>query len=109
MVEGTKKWGIGEKVPIDLPAPAASSFGEVSDFTDQLPLLAIGGFGQGSTTMVPLHMAMVASTIANGGVDDEAACGRRNARSRWWCVEPDDAVGVEDADFVVDRRDVDRR
>jgi peptidoglycan glycosyltransferase len=68
MVEGTKKWGIGEKVPIDLPGPAASSFGEVADFTNQLPLLAIGGFGQGSTTMVPLHMAMVASTIANGGV-----------------------------------------
>jgi peptidoglycan glycosyltransferase len=68
MVEGTKKWGIGEKVPIDLPGPAASSFGEVADFTKQLPLLAIGGFGQGSTTMVPLHMAMVASTIANGGV-----------------------------------------
>ena len=68
MVAGTKKWGIGEKVPIDLPAPAASSFGEVSDFTNQLPLLAIGGFGQGSTTMVPMHMAMVASTIANGGV-----------------------------------------
>ena len=68
MVDGTKKWGIGEKVPIDLPAPAASSFGEVADFTDQLPLLAIGGFGQGSTTMVPLHMAMVASTIANAGV-----------------------------------------
>ena len=68
MVAGTKKWGIGEKVPIDLPAPAASSFGEVSDFTDQLPLLAIGGFGQGSTTMVPMHMAMVASAIANGGV-----------------------------------------
>lgn len=68
MVDGTKKWGIGEKIPIDLPSPAASGFGEVSDFTDQLPLLAIGGFGQGSTTMVPLHMAMVASTVANGGV-----------------------------------------
>ncbi|HEY4609577.1 MAG TPA: penicillin-binding protein 2 [Ilumatobacteraceae bacterium] len=68
MVDATKKWGIGEPVPIDLPAPASSSFGEVSDFTDNLPLLAIGGFGQGSTTMVPLHMAMVASTIANGGV-----------------------------------------
>jgi len=68
MVDATKKWGIGEPVPIDLPAPASSNFGEVSDFTDNLPLLAIGGFGQGSTTMVPLHMAMVASTIANGGV-----------------------------------------
>ncbi len=68
MVEGTKKWGIGEQIPIDLPAPVASGFGEVTDFTDQLPLLAIGGFGQGSTTMVPVHMAMIASTIANGGV-----------------------------------------
>jgi peptidoglycan glycosyltransferase len=68
MTEGVKKWGIGEKVPIDLPAPAASFFGEASDFKDQLPLLAIGGFGQGSTAMVPLHMAMVASTVANGGV-----------------------------------------
>jgi peptidoglycan glycosyltransferase len=68
MVDGVKKWGVGEKVPIDLPAPAASFFGEVSDFTERLPLLAIGGFGQGSTTMVPLHMAMVASTVANGGV-----------------------------------------
>jgi peptidoglycan glycosyltransferase len=68
MVEGTKKWGIGENVPIDLPGAAASRFGEVADFTEQLPLLAIGGFGQGSDTMVPLHMAMVASTVANGGV-----------------------------------------
>jgi peptidoglycan glycosyltransferase len=68
MVDGTKKWGVGEPIPFDLPGSAASSFGEISDFTDQLPLLAIGGFGQGSTTMVPLHMAMVASTIANGGV-----------------------------------------
>lgn len=67
MVDGTKAWGIGEKVPIDLPASASSTFGEVVDFTDQLPLLAIGGFGQGSDAMVPLHMAMVASTVANGG------------------------------------------
>jgi peptidoglycan glycosyltransferase len=44
-----------------------SFFGEVEDFTDSLPLLAIGGFGQGNDLMVPLHMAMVASTVANGG------------------------------------------
>jgi penicillin-binding protein A len=67
MVAGTKAWGIGEPLPIDLPGAVASSFGEVDDFTDALPLLAIGGFGQGSDVMVPLHMAMVASTVANGG------------------------------------------
>jgi peptidoglycan glycosyltransferase len=67
MVAGTDAWGIGERLPIDLPGAVASSFGEVSDFTDRLPLLAIGGFGQASDVMVPLHMAMVASTVANGG------------------------------------------
>jgi len=68
MVNGTKAWGIGEKVPIDLPAPAASYFGDAANFTQNLPLLAIGGFGQGDDTMVPMQMAMVAATVANGGV-----------------------------------------
>ncbi|MEX0846340.1 MAG: penicillin-binding protein 2 [Ilumatobacteraceae bacterium] len=67
MVDGTKAWGVGDRIPIDLPGSVSSFFGEVEDFTDQLPLLAIGGFGQANDTMVPLHMAMVASTIANGG------------------------------------------
>ena len=67
MVAGTEAWGIGERVPIDLPGSVASSFGEVEDFTEQLPLLAIGGFGQANDVMVPVHMAMVAAAIANGG------------------------------------------
>ena len=67
MVDGTKAWGIGERIPIDLPGAVASSFGEVEDFTDSLPLLAIGGFGQANDVMVPLHMAMVAGAVANGG------------------------------------------
>lgn len=67
MVEGTKRWGIGERLPFDLPGAVASSFGEAAEFTDNLPLLAIGGFGQGNDTMVPLHMAMVAATVANQG------------------------------------------
>jgi peptidoglycan glycosyltransferase len=67
MVAGTDEWGIGERLPIDLPRPVASVFGEAADFTDELPLLAIGGFGQGNDQMVPLHMAMVAATVANKG------------------------------------------
>ena len=71
MVDGVRAWGIGEEIPIDLPGAVASNFekagSEAIDFAQNLPLLAIGGFGQANDTMVPLHMCMVAATVANGG------------------------------------------
>lgn len=67
MVAGTEAWGIGEELPIDLPRAAASTFGNTDDLDQKLPLLAIRGFGQNEDQMVPLHMAMVAATVANGG------------------------------------------
>jgi penicillin-binding protein A len=67
MVAGTEAWGIGEPLPIDLPRPAASTFGNTENLGQELPLLAIRGFGQSEVQMVPLHMAMVAATVANGG------------------------------------------
>jgi peptidoglycan glycosyltransferase len=67
MVTGVSAWGIGEELPIDLPRPAASTFGDTENLAQELPLLAIRGFGQSEVQMVPLHMAMVAATVANGG------------------------------------------
>lgn len=71
MIDGVRKWGIGETVPIDLPGAAASNFersgGEPIDFAQNLPLLAIGGFGQANDKIVPLQMCMIASTVAAGG------------------------------------------
>lgn len=67
-IAGTTAWGVGQRLPIDLPRPAASTVGDTSDLARNLPLLAMRGFGQNEDQMVPLHMAMVASTIANGGV-----------------------------------------
>lgn len=67
MAAGVAAWGLGEPIPIDLPRPAASTFGDTSQLDQALPLLAIRGFGQNDDQMVPVHMAMVASTIANGG------------------------------------------
>jgi peptidoglycan glycosyltransferase len=67
MAAGVGDWGIGEPLPIDLPRPAASTFGSTENLDQALPVLAMRGFGGEEVQMVPLHMAMVASTIANGG------------------------------------------
>ena len=67
MIAGTDRWGVGQPIPIDLPRPAASTFGNTDNLDQQLPLLAMRGFGQQEVQMVPLHMAMVAQTVARGG------------------------------------------
>jgi peptidoglycan glycosyltransferase len=67
MVAGVEAWGIGQELPIDLPGAVASTFGDTTNLDQQLPLLGIRGFGQNDDQMVPLHMAMVAGTVANGG------------------------------------------
>jgi penicillin-binding protein A len=67
MLDGTAAWGFEVPVPIDLPRPAASTFAPDVDYSLNLPLLALQGFGQGSVQMTPLHMAMVAATVANDG------------------------------------------
>ena len=68
MVNAVNKFGFDERIPFDLPGGAASTFGgRAADFEDALALLAIHGFGQGGVQVVPLHMAMMASAIANGG------------------------------------------
>jgi peptidoglycan glycosyltransferase len=61
------RWGVGEPLPIDLPGAAASTIGDTSDLGNRLPELAMRGFGQNEDQMVPLHMAMVAATVANNG------------------------------------------
>lgn len=68
MVNGVGAWGIGQPVPIDLPRPAASTFGDTEGLDQQLPLLAIRGFGQNDDQMVPVHMALVAAAVGNNGV-----------------------------------------
>ena len=67
MVSTTKAFGIGEKLPIDLPAATSSFFGELSDFAQDKPRLAQSSFGQNAVTMVPLQMAMIAGSVADGG------------------------------------------
>jgi peptidoglycan glycosyltransferase len=65
---GMARWGFGEPVPIDLPRPVASTIGDTSNLPQNLPLLAMRGFGQNEDQLVPIHMAMAAAAVANGGV-----------------------------------------
>lgn len=65
--ERIERWGVGQPIPIDLPRPVASTLGDWTDMKQKLPLLGMRGFGQNEDQMVPLHMAMVAATVANNG------------------------------------------
>jgi peptidoglycan glycosyltransferase len=68
MVDGTKKFGLEERIPFELPGAVASTFGgDANSFEDSLALLAIHGFGQGSVQIVPMHMSMIAGAVANNG------------------------------------------
>jgi peptidoglycan glycosyltransferase len=72
-IDGVSKFGVNnEAVPIDLPGAAKSTIGTpgfLANLSQELPLLGIGGFGQGNDSITPLQMAMVGATIANGGVE----------------------------------------
>jgi penicillin-binding protein A len=72
-IDGVGKFGVNnEAVPIDLPGAAKSTIGTpdfLANLSKDIPLLAIGGFGEGNDSITPLQMAMVGGTIANGGVE----------------------------------------
>jgi peptidoglycan glycosyltransferase len=65
------KLGFGDPIPFDLPTSRSQvtngggSFG--GGFKDDVEL-ANASFGQAETVVTPLQMALVASTVANGGV-----------------------------------------
>jgi len=75
LVNQAQLYGFNQKVPIDLPADtvAASNFGTVADFSPTgqsgIPGLMKSAIGQENVTASALQMAMVAGTVANGGVE----------------------------------------
>ena len=49
MIDGVQRWGVGERIPFvdnQLTRAAASTFGNTDNLDQQLPLLAMRGFGQ---------------------------------------------------------------
>lgn len=71
LVATAAELGFGKPIPFELPvAPSQVTNGDGPDpggFTDDVEL-ASASFGQGETFVTPLQMALVAATVANGGV-----------------------------------------
>lgn len=66
-IEHMDRWGVGQKIPFDLPRGARSTVGETNNLGNELPLLAMRGFGQNEVQLVPLHLALMAGAVANEG------------------------------------------
>lgn len=61
-------FGIYEAPPIDLSPDAAVSSGPApGTFNENKPQFALAGIGQGEVAATPLQMALIGSSVANGG------------------------------------------
>ncbi len=67
---GLEGFGVeGEAPPLDVYPGAVRNTGlEGADFETNAPQFAFAGIGQGTVATSPLEMAMVAASVANGGV-----------------------------------------
>ncbi len=64
-------YGFNQRIPLDVPEDtvAPSNFGTVASFADDIPGLMKSAIGQDNVAASALQMAMVAGTVANGGVE----------------------------------------
>ncbi len=71
LVTQAQLYGFNQRVPLDVPAStvARSNFGTVAGFATDLPGLMKSAIGQDNVTAYALQMAMVAGTVANGGIE----------------------------------------
>jgi peptidoglycan glycosyltransferase len=75
LVNQAQAYGFNQRVPLDVPADtvAVSNFGSLADFSQSgpsgIPGLMKSAIGQQNVTASALQMAMVAGTVANGGVE----------------------------------------
>ena len=65
LIEGIKKFGIGEEIPFDYPL-AQSSISNSGELNGEI-LLADTGYGQGELMVTPLNIALAYSSLANEG------------------------------------------
>jgi len=101
------RFGFDEEIPFDLPL-VESQLASDDEFLDERPALAETAFGQGQLLASPLHMAMVAQCVANGGqmmrpflVDhlrnEEGDVVERTEPSVWReAISPDAAAQIEE-------------
>jgi len=87
---GLERFGVeGEAPPLDVYPGAVRNTGlEGADFQTDAPQFAFAGIGQGTVATSPLAMAMVAASVANGGV----------------MLEPRAATEIRDQDGAVVQR-----
>lgn len=67
LMQYAQAFGIGKDLPFDLPV-AQSQVSTAPDFLTNRAAIADTAYGQGELMVTPLNMALVAATVANGGV-----------------------------------------
>ncbi|MGH9078961.1 MAG: penicillin-binding transpeptidase domain-containing protein, partial [Acidimicrobiales bacterium] len=71
LVNQAELYGFNQRVPLDVPPStvAISNFGTTAAFATDLPGLMKSAIGQDNVAATALQMAMVAGTVADGGIE----------------------------------------
>ena len=71
LVNQAQLYGFNQRIPLDVPPDtvAPSNIGTAASFADDVPGLMKSAIGQENVTATALQMAMVAGTVANGGLE----------------------------------------
>ncbi len=71
LVTQAQQYGFNQRIPLDVPAStvAISNFGTAAAFAADVPGLMKSAIGQDNVAASALQMAMVAGTVADGGVE----------------------------------------
>jgi penicillin-binding protein A len=71
LVTQAQLYGFNQRIPLDVPAStvAPSNFGTAAAFATDVPGLMKSAIGQDNVAASALQMAMVAGTVANGGIE----------------------------------------
>src|SRR5699024_2091203 len=96
LLEGSKKFGFGEELPIDYPMESSQIVNN-DEFESEI-LVADTGYGQGQVLISPLHLSLIYSSLVNDGNIMKPSLENKEENKVW----KENVMSGESKDIILD-------